>query len=183
MLVILSIDSIDNLQMNRFYRFYLLVILSIGSKCSKNWIIVEIEEVSWSIIRFYVMVGWWSWFNVKFYYLSYILGWKEGERMDNSTLSWYWRIISSSWRFIPPFTFGSCSYLWKSFLPLNNNYWLFLIYCAWCIVVYWCNSYTIVHFLLDIIEWFKYKLKRILNCTWYWFTPLSLLTIMGPKML
>jgi hypothetical protein len=26
-------------------------------------------------------------------------------------------------------------------------------------VVYWCNSYTIVHFSLDIIEWFKYKLE------------------------
>jgi hypothetical protein len=30
-------------------------------------------------------------------------------------------------------------------------------------VVYWCNSYTIVHFSLDIIEWFKYKLKRFLK--------------------
>jgi hypothetical protein len=28
-------------------------------------------------------------------------------------------------------------------------------------VVYWCNSYTIVHCSLDIIEWFKYKLKNI----------------------
>jgi hypothetical protein len=28
-------------------------------------------------------------------------------------------------------------------------------------VVYWCNSYTIVHFSLDIIEWFKYKLKKV----------------------
>jgi hypothetical protein len=27
-------------------------------------------------------------------------------------------------------------------------------------VVYWCNSYTIVHFSLDIIEWFKYKLEK-----------------------
>ena len=112
----------------------------------------------------------------KFYYLSYILGWKEGARMESSNLSWYWRIVSSSWRFIPPFTFGSCSYLWKSLLPLNNNYWLFLIYCAWCIVVYWCNSYTIVHCSLDIIEWFKYKLKKVLNCTWYWFIPLSVST-------
>ena len=88
----------------------------------------------------------------------------------------YWRIVSSSWRFIPPFTFGNCWYLWKSLLPLNNNYWLFLIYCAWCIVVYWCNSYTIVHFSLDIIEWFKYKLKKVLNCTWYLFTPFSIST-------
>jgi hypothetical protein len=33
-------------------------------------------------------------------------------------------------------------------------------------VVYWCNSYTIVHCSLDIIEWFKYKLKKdFLNCT------------------
>ena len=123
------------------------------------------------------MVGWWWWLNVKFYYLSCILGWKKGERMEISTLSWYWRIVSSSWRFIPPFAFGSCSYLWKSLLPLNNNYWLFLIYCAWCIVVYWCNSYTIVHFSLDIVEWFNYKLKKVLNCTWYWFTPLSVSTI------
>ena len=61
------------------------IILSIGSEYSKNWIIVEIEEVSGSIIRFYVMVGWWWWFNVKFYYLSYILGWKEGERMESWT--------------------------------------------------------------------------------------------------
>ena len=97
--------------------------------------------------------------------------------MERSTLSWYWRIISSSWRFIPPFIFGICSYLWKSLLPLNNNYWLFFIYCAWCIVVYWCNSCTIVHFSLDIVEWFKYKLKNILNCTWYWFTPLLVSTI------
>jgi hypothetical protein len=123
------------------------------------------------------MIGWWWWFNVNFYYLSYIIGWKEGERMESSTLSWYWRIVSSSWSFIPPFTFGSCSYLWKSLLPLNNNYWLFLIYCAWCIVVYWCNSYTIIHFSLDIVEWFKYKLKKVLNCTWYWFTPLLVSTI------
>jgi hypothetical protein len=28
-------------------------------------------------------------------------------------------------------------------------------------VVYWCNSYTIVHFSLDIIEWFKYKLEKV----------------------
>jgi hypothetical protein len=28
-------------------------------------------------------------------------------------------------------------------------------------VVYWCNSYTIAHFSLDIIEWFKYKLKKV----------------------
>jgi hypothetical protein len=28
-------------------------------------------------------------------------------------------------------------------------------------VVYWCNSYTIVHFSLDIIELFKYKLKKV----------------------
>ena len=98
---------------------------------------------------------------IKFYYLSYILGWKEGARIESSDISLYWRIVSSSWRFIPPFTFGSCSYLWKSLLPLNKNYWLFLIYCAWCIVVYWCNSYTIVHFSLDIIEWFKYKLKKV----------------------
>jgi hypothetical protein len=28
-------------------------------------------------------------------------------------------------------------------------------------VVYWCNSYTIVHLSLDIIEWFKYKLKKV----------------------
>jgi len=28
-------------------------------------------------------------------------------------------------------------------------------------MVYWCNSYTIVHFSLDIIEWFKYKLKKV----------------------
>ena len=93
--------------------------------------------------------------------------------MESSNLSWYWRIVSSSWIFIPPFTFGICSYLWNSLLPLNNNYWLFLIYCAWCIVVYLCNSYSIVHFSLDIIEWFKYKLKNVINCTWYWFTPLS----------
>jgi len=106
------------------------------------------------------MIGWWWWFNVKFYYLSYILGWKEGARIESSNISWYWRIVSSSWRFIPPFTFGSCSYLWKSLLPLNKNYWLFLICCVWCIVVYWCNSYTTVHFSLDIIEWFKYKLKK-----------------------
>ena len=110
-------------------------ILSTGSEYSKNWRIAEIEEVSGSIIRFYVMIGWWWWFNVKFYYLSYILGWKEGARMESSNLSWYWRIVSSSWRFIPPFTFGSYIYLWKSLLPLNNNYWLFLIYCAWCIGV------------------------------------------------
>jgi hypothetical protein len=97
--------------------------------------------------------------------------------MESSTLSWYWRIVSSSWRFIPPFTFRSCSYLWKSLLPFNNNYWLFLIYCAWCIVVYWCNSCTIVRFSLDIIEWFKYKLKKVLKCTWYWFTPLSVSTV------
>ena len=107
------------------------------------------------------MIGWWWWFNVKFYYLSYILGWTEGARIESWNISWYWSIVSSSWRFIPPFTFGSCSYLWKSLLPLNKNYWLFLIYCAWCIVVYWCNSYTIVHFSLDIIEWFKYKFKKV----------------------
>ena len=107
------------------------------------------------------MIGWWWWFNVKFYYLSYILRWKEGARIESSNISWYWRIVSSSWRFIPPFTFGSCSYLWKSLLPLNKNYWLFLIYCVWCIVVYWCNSYTIVHCSLDIIEWLKYKIKKV----------------------
>jgi hypothetical protein len=152
------------------------VILSKWSEYSKNWRIAEIEEVLGSIIRFYVMIGWWWWFNVKFYYLSYILGWKEGARMESSTLSWYWRIVSSSWRFILPFTFGSCSYLWKSLISLNNNCWLFLIYCAWCIVVYWCNSYTIVHCSLDIVEWFNYKLKKVLNCTWYWFTPLSVST-------
>jgi hypothetical protein len=28
-------------------------------------------------------------------------------------------------------------------------------------VVYWCNSYNIVHCSLDIIEWFKYKLKKV----------------------
>ena len=28
-------------------------------------------------------------------------------------------------------------------------------------MVYWCNSYTIVHCSLDIIEWFKYKLKKV----------------------
>jgi hypothetical protein len=28
-------------------------------------------------------------------------------------------------------------------------------------VVYWCNSYTIVHCSLDIIEWFKYNLKKV----------------------
>jgi hypothetical protein len=28
-------------------------------------------------------------------------------------------------------------------------------------VVYWCNSYTIVHCSLDIIEWFKYKLEKV----------------------
>jgi hypothetical protein len=28
-------------------------------------------------------------------------------------------------------------------------------------VVYWCNSYTIVHCSLDIIEWFKYKLENV----------------------
>ena len=60
---------------------------------------------------------------------------------------------------------------------VGSHYWLFLIYCAWCIVVYWCNSYTIVHFSLDIIERFKYKLKKKLNCTWYWFTPLSVSTV------
>jgi hypothetical protein len=27
--------------------------------------------------------------------------------------------------------------------------------------IYWCNSYTIVHCSLDIIEWFKYKLKKV----------------------
>ena len=107
------------------------------------------------------MVGWWRWFNVKFYYLSYILGWKEGKRMESSNISWYWRIVSSSWRFIPPSKFGSYSYLWKSLLPLKKNYWLFLIYCAWCIVVYWCKSYTIVHCSLDIIEWFNYKLEKV----------------------
>ena len=99
--------------------------------------------------------------------------------MERSTLFWYWRIVSSFWSFIPPFIFGSCSFPWKSLLPLNNNYWLFLIYCAWCIVVYWCNSSTIVHFSLDIIEymiWLKYKLKKFWNCTWYWFTPLSIST-------
>jgi len=101
--------------------------------------------------------------------------------MERSTLSWYWRIVSSSWRFIPPFIFGICSYLWKSLLPLNNNYWLFLKYCAWCITVYWCNSYTIVHFSLDIIEWFKYNLKFFWNCTRYWFTPLSVSTKLSLK--
>ena len=86
--------------------------------------------------------------------------------MERSTLSWYWRIVSSFWKFVPPFIFGSCSYLWKSLLPLNNNYWLLLIYCAWCIVVYWCNSSTLVHYSLDIIEyiiWLKYKLKKFLK--------------------
>ena len=106
------------------------VILYTGSEYSKNRRIVEIEEVSGSITRFYVMIGWWWWFNVNFYYLSYILGWKEGARMESSNISWYWRILSSSLSFIPPFTFGSCSYHWKSLLPLNNNYWVFLIYCA-----------------------------------------------------
>jgi hypothetical protein len=28
-------------------------------------------------------------------------------------------------------------------------------------VVYGCNSYTIVHCSLDIIEWFKYNLKKV----------------------
>jgi hypothetical protein len=28
-------------------------------------------------------------------------------------------------------------------------------------VVYWYNSYTIVHFSLDIVEWFMYKLKKV----------------------
>jgi hypothetical protein len=28
-------------------------------------------------------------------------------------------------------------------------------------VVYWCNSYTISHCSLGIIEWFKYKLKNV----------------------
>jgi hypothetical protein len=69
-------------------------------------------------------------------------------------------------------TFGS------HYFPWTINYWLFLIYCAWCIMVYWCNSYTIVHFSLDIVEWFKYKLKKVLNCTWYWFTPLSVSTML-----
>jgi len=122
------------------------------------------------------MVGWWWWFNVNFDYLSYILGWKEGERMERSSLSWYWNIVSSSWRFIPPFIFGIRNYLWKSLLLLNNNYWLFLIYCAWCVVVYWCNSYTIVHWSLNITEWLKYKLKKVLNFNWYWFNPLSVST-------
>ena len=118
------------------------VILSIGSEYSKNWIITEIQEVSGSIIRFYVMVGWWSWFNVKFYYLSYILGWKEGERIESSDISWYWRIVSSSWRFIPPSTFGIYSYFWNSLLPLNKK--LLIIYHILC-MLYWCKSYTIVH--------------------------------------
>ena len=131
------------------------VILSIGSDYSDNWRIAKIEEVSESIISIYVMVGWWWWFNVKFYYLSYILWWKERERMKSSNISWYRRIVSSSWRFIPPFKFGSCSYLWKSLLPLNNNYWLFLIYCAWCIVVYWCNSYTICYHWNFIHKWLQ----------------------------
>jgi len=85
--------------------------LSTGSEYSKYWIIIEVEEVLGIIIGLYVMVGWWWWFNVKFYYLSYILGWKEGARMERSNLSWYWRIVYASWRFIPPFIFGSCSYL------------------------------------------------------------------------
>ena len=98
------------------------VILSKGLDYSKKWRISELEEFSGSIIRFYVMVGLWWWFNVNFYYLSYILGWKEGPRMERSSLSWYWRIVFSFWRFIPPFIFGICSYLSKSLLPLNNNY-------------------------------------------------------------
>ena len=124
------------------------VTLSTGSEYSKNWIIAEIEEVSESIIRFYVMIGWWWWFNVKFYYLSYILGWKEGARIEISNISWYWRIVSSSWRFIPPFTFGIC-YLWKSLLPLNKNYWLFLIYILHGVL--WCIGVTLI--LLFIAHW------------------------------
>jgi hypothetical protein len=30
-------------------------------------------------------------------------------------------------------------------------------------MVYWCNSYTIVNYSLDRVEWFKYKLKKVLN--------------------
>ena len=110
------------------------VILSARSKYSNNWIITEVEEVLGSIIRLYVMVGWWWWFNVKFYYLTYILGWKEGERMESSTISWYWRIVYSSLSCIPPFTLGSCSYLWKSLLPLNNK--LLIISHILCMVYY-----------------------------------------------
>ena len=56
------------------------VILYTGSEYSKNWRIAKIEEVSGSIIRFYVMIGWWWWFNVKFYYLIY--SWMEGRGKD-----------------------------------------------------------------------------------------------------
>jgi hypothetical protein len=38
-------------------------------------------------------------------------------------------------------------------------------------VVYWCNSYTIVHFSLDIIEWFKYKLKKVFKLYWILIHP------------
>ena len=133
--------SLYNLFLGRFKEWNLekfqrihWVILSTGSEYSKNWRIAEIEEVLGSIIRFYVMIGWWWSFNVKFYYLSYIIGWKEGARMERSSLSWYWRIVSSSWRFIPPFVFGSCSYLWKSLLPLNNK--LLIISHILCMVYY-----------------------------------------------
>jgi hypothetical protein len=62
-------------------------------------------------------------------------------------------------------------YIWKLYLSLEvitslEQKLLIIshIYCAWCIVVYWCNSYTIVHCSLDIIEWFKYKLEKVFDC-------------------
>ena len=129
------------------------VILSTGSEYSKNWRIAEIEEVSWSIIRFYVMIGWWWWFNVKFYYLSYILGWKEGARMESSTLSWYWRIVSSSWRFIPPSTFGSCSYLWKSLLLLCPPR------CRWTLVTHCLCSFQT--FTIAVAGFWRWSYTRM----------------------
>ena len=93
------LGGFEEWNLEEFHRIH-WVILYIGSDYSKNWRIAEIEEVLGSIIKFYVMVGWWSWFNVNFYYLSYIVGWKEGTMMESSTLSLYWRIVSSSWRFI-----------------------------------------------------------------------------------
>ena len=153
------------------------VILSIGSKYSKTWRIVEIEEVSINIIRFYVMAGWWWWLMWSFIISRIFLGGRKGKG---------WRVqisLDIGGLYLPleglslPLYLEAVATFGSQYFPWTINYWLFLIYCAWCIMVYWCKSYTIFHWSLDIVEWFKYKLKKVLNCTLYWFTPLSISTI------
>ena len=57
---------------------------------------------------------------------------------------------------VSPLTLGASSSSTPPFRnPIENNFQPKSLL-PWS----WCNSYTIVHLSLDIIEWFKYKLEK-----------------------